>query len=86
MAIVLTGYGIPDNQIGFYFAVPCVTYIIATILISLVIKKLPRRLFFFGSFIAVTLALCLMGPSPYLGIPSSEFYLTLVGWALIGVA
>lgn len=86
MAIVLTGYGIPDTHIGYVFATPCVTYIGATIFISFFIKKLPRRLFFFGSFIAVVCALFLMGPSPLLGIPPEDIRIIIFGWAFIGVA
>lgn len=69
MALVLTNYGIPDTQIGYIFAIPCITYIFSTVVIALFIKKLPRRLLFFSSFIAITIALFLMGPSILLGLP-----------------
>ena len=86
MALVINSYGVPETHIGYIFATPCVTYIGATVVISLIIKKLPRRLFFFGSFLAVTIALLLMGPSKLLNLDKNNFGLIIFGWAFIGVA
>ena len=85
LTLVLTSYGIPVTSIGYWFAIPCVAYIIMTLLISSYIAYLPRRLLFFTSFIAVTLSLLLMGPSTLLGFPD-DVYLIIAGRGLIGFA
>jgi sugar phosphate permease len=69
IALVIEGYGVPDFAVGYIFAIPCLTYIFSSAIVSLVIKKLPRKLFFLFSFMLATVALLLMGPSKLLGLP-----------------
>ena len=63
MALVLESYGIPDYEIGYIFALPCLTFVFSSVSISYIVGKFPRRVFILFSFILAGCSLLLMGPS-----------------------
>jgi sugar phosphate permease len=69
IALVIEGYGIPSYAVGYIFALPSLTYTFSSAIVSLFIEKVPRKLFFFCSFLLATISLLLMGPSKLLGLP-----------------
>jgi sugar phosphate permease len=69
ISLVIEGYGIPNYAVGYIFALPCLTYTFSTAIVSLFIRKVPRKLFFLCSFILATISLLIMGPSKLLGLP-----------------
>ena len=75
----------PEHMTGFVHAIPCLTYTISTMAISLIVGKYPRRLSIFVSLLMVVIAMLLQGPSELLGFPDAN-YIVLCGFALSGIA
>lgn len=61
------------------------TYTISTTLVSKITSRFPRRLFILMSFLMLSVAILLQGPSSLIGIPDSN-YIVLVGFAISGIA
>ena len=85
LSLVILSYGVNGALAGYVFAVPCFTYAISSICVTYIVKRFPRRLLIFVSFIVTTLSLFMMGPSEVLGFPN-YLWLLVLGLALNGTA
>ena len=85
LSIVLEGFGLSESEVGYVFAIPCLTYCLSSILVSHIVGKLPRRLFIFFSFLMFSVSLFLLGPSIMLRLPNYVWIL-MIGYALNGCA
>lgn len=63
---------------------PCF-YVGCTFLVGYLINKLPKRVFIAISFFACSIAIAIMGPSYYLGMPN-QLWILCIGQALSGSA
>jgi predicted MFS family arabinose efflux permease len=70
---------------GVILAVPALFYVISSTITGYITEKMPRRIFVLLSFVLMTIALFLFGPSYLLHIPE-KFYIFMIGYALLGVA
>jgi MFS family permease len=83
---LLQVYELGSMYNGYVFAVPCLTYCIATPLVSEISERFPsKRVFILLSLALTVVSLFLAGPSPLLGFDQS-FILLVSGLALIGVS
>ena len=74
----------PVHLTGFVLALPMLTYTFSTITISYVIGRYPRRIYIFVSFLIMSIAMLLQGPSEIFFEDSN--YLLLLGFSLSGLA
>lgn len=80
-----TAYGISESENGLIFAIPCLFYAGSSPFVSLLTRRMQRRLIIYLAFLLNVVALILLGPSNLLGIPQyMEF--TFVGLALNGIS
>jgi MFS family permease len=73
--------GVPEFYHGFIVSVQPLFYVIGTFIVGYVINKLPKRVFISISFLGCAIAIAIMGPSYYLGLPN-VLWILIVGQAL----
>jgi cyanate permease len=77
--------GIPEQYNGFILALPCFTYAVSSFFVSIVMRRFPRRLFILVSFMLLSFALLMQGPSDLLNFPENKG-LVISGLGLAGLA
>jgi MFS family permease len=82
---LLTSYGIKPDENGLIFAVPCLFYAGSSPFVSLLTRRMQRRLIIYFAFLLNVVALMLLGPSKLLGFPQWE-WMTIMGLALNGIS
>ena len=85
LSIVLEDYGLDGTNIGYIFAVPCLMYALSSALVTYIIRRFPRRLFVFFSFLLASLSLLFMGPSSLLNLPN-YLWVIVIGLVMNGIA
>ena len=78
-------YNISPKENGIIFAVPCLFYAGSAPFVSLLTRRMQRRLIIYFAFLLNVVALILLGPSKLLDLPQWE-WLTIVGLALNGIS
>jgi sugar phosphate permease len=73
--------GVPEFYHGFIVSVQPLFYVMGTFIVGYVINKLPKRVFISISFLGCAIAIAIMGPSYYLGLPNL-LWILIVGQAL----
>ena len=71
LAIHLSGYGIDTFWIGLYFSLPCVSYILGTLLIPCLENLIDRRGVIFVACILLIFSVFMIGTSPMLNFDDS---------------
>lgn len=70
LAVELTGvYGIPSQDMGYYFSILSFAYLASAIIIPVAFKNIPRKLQFITCFGLTSVSMMLMGPSKLFGFP-----------------
>lgn len=77
--------GVDEFYHGFIVSVQPTFYVLCTIVVGYVINKLPKRVFITISFFGCAIAIAIMGPSYYLGLPN-YLWILIVGQAMQGGA
>ena len=70
---------------GYYFAILSFPSVITAIIFPIIFAKVPRKLQFILSFTLSTIALVLMGPSLFFGLPN-EMNIIIIGLVLMGMS
>jgi MFS family permease len=85
LSLVLQDFGLTDSEVGYVFAIPCLTYATSSIFVSYIVSKYPRRLIIFSSFLMFSVSLLLLGPSMMLGMPN-YLWILIIGYGINGCA
>ena len=73
LALHLASYeGFTKFWVGFYFAMPCIAYILNTIMVSKYCEYMPRKSIIFIGLALLSMSLYLIGTSPMLGIKDTK--------------
>lgn len=78
--------GIAEAYHGYILAVPAVFYVGSSTLTGYIIDFMPKRLFILSSFVMITVALILFGPSHLVFRGQDIFWVFIVGYAILGFA
>jgi MFS family permease len=69
LSLRLEEMGVPENDIGYVFAIGCFTYALSSPVVGYLCKKFPGRVVTQFSFICAAISLFLLGPSELLHFP-----------------
>lgn len=84
LSLVLEQFGFDGSSTGYVMAIPMLTYTLSSVVVTYLVKYIPRRLFIFISFVITALSLILVGPSLVLHMPNA-LWILLIGYALSGI-
>ena len=70
--------GVDEKWHGLIVCIQPLFYVLCTFIVGYVINKLPKRVFIALSFLACGIAIAIMGPSYYLGLPN-YLWILLIG-------
>ena len=81
----LLDIGVSDSDVGYFFALVCLSYVLSAIAINFLTRHIKRRYISQSSFLIASLALMFFGPSKLFGFPEKSIPMTIVGLILIGL-